>query len=238
MSPIKLTADGVRTHVPMTPEQLSRFRSKKATTHGASKRGKKSHEYKSWQSMRQRCTNPKAAGYRRYGGRGITVCEAWMASFTAFLADMGPRPSIQHTLDRLDNDGNYEPGNCRWATTHEQAQNRCNTMAITMDGETLTLAEWCRKKGLKESTVRTRMVRGWTVREAFSAPRLTPQWHDMPPTELEQTKAQLQAAWAENARLREALDVIATRIIVCKMDCECCGYAARDARAALAKEGA
>ena len=81
-------------------------------------------EYHAWCSMRQRCFNPKNPGYHLYGGRGITVCERWRASFTAFLADVGPRPSSIHSIDRIDNDGHYEPGNVRWTTADVQARNQ------------------------------------------------------------------------------------------------------------------
>lgn len=80
--------------------------------------------YRSWRAMLSRCENPNATGYGRYGGRGITVCDRWRADFTAFLADMGERPSIDHSIDRIDTDGNYEPSNCRWATRSEQQQNK------------------------------------------------------------------------------------------------------------------
>jgi hypothetical protein len=89
-------------------------------THGA----KRTPEYYSWSHMIYRCENPKANRYDRYGGRGITVCERWRHSFENFLADMGNRPSPQHTLDRINSDGNYEPANCRWATWKQQANNR------------------------------------------------------------------------------------------------------------------
>jgi hypothetical protein len=95
------------------------------TRHGEAKRGGRSPEYISWRSMINRCGNPKWHAFDRYGGRGITVCERWRASFENFVADMGRRPSPRHSLDRWpDRDGNYEPGNCRWATPVEQARNR------------------------------------------------------------------------------------------------------------------
>lgn len=107
------------------------IRSREITrTHGASA-GKNANgarartpEYSSWACMIQRCCTPTTTGYKNYGGRGISVCERWRHSFENFLADMGPRPSKGHTLDRIDCDGNYEPGNCRWATWKEQATNK------------------------------------------------------------------------------------------------------------------
>lgn len=105
------------------------------TIHGASGGVCKSPEYHSWQSAKQRCTNPNNVGYRWYGGRGITMCEAWSASFVAFLADMGPRPAGT-SIDRYpDPDGNYEPGNCRWATRAEQSagQRRPHQLARMME---------------------------------------------------------------------------------------------------------
>lgn len=91
--------------------------------HGGAKGGH-TVEYNAWAKMRQRCYNPKDHKYPNYGGRGITVCERWNSDFAAFLADMGPRPSPTHSINRINNDGNYEPSNCNWATPKEQSNNR------------------------------------------------------------------------------------------------------------------
>src|ERR1035437_10732243 len=111
--------------------------------------------YARWGQMRSRCTNPKNTHYVEYGGRGITVCKRW-DSFVLFLKDVGEQPTPRHTLDRKDNDGNYEPSNVRWATPRQQAQNTRKNNFITIDGTTKCFAEWARHSKLKLSTVRAR----------------------------------------------------------------------------------
>lgn len=126
--------------------------------------------YKSWRSMLQRCTRPRHNEFRLYGGRGIRVCERWRA-FENFLADMGERPSHQHSLDRIDNDGNYEPGNCRWATAKEQTRNRRVTRMLTFRGATRSLSDWAELIGMPRHTLHSRIVNyGWTAERALTEP--------------------------------------------------------------------
>jgi hypothetical protein len=124
-------------------------------------------EYSAWVQMLQRCTNPKKKCFQDYGGRGITVCERWRA-FENFYADMGPRPSPTHSLDRSDNDGNYEPENCRWATNLEQTNNRRVSRHLTLDGRTQTVGEWAREFNISRGVVYRRLDRGWDARRALT----------------------------------------------------------------------
>lgn len=127
-------------------------------------------EYRIWKSMVARCENPKRGCWHHYGGRGIKVCARWRASFDLFFADMGHRPSPRHTIDRINNDGDYEPGNCRWATQAEQLNNkRCNVL-LTFNGETLTQSQWARRLGISHGTLSWR-VKKHGVTRALSMPR-------------------------------------------------------------------
>lgn len=109
--------------------------------------------YKSWISAKQRCTNPHNHNYKNYGARGITMCEEWLKSFSTFLQDMGERPSIEYTLDRIDVNGDYEPNNCRWATHKQQSNNRRDNVIIYVDGVYLTVAQFTQRYKLNRSNV-------------------------------------------------------------------------------------
>jgi hypothetical protein len=130
-----------------------------------------SPEWNSWSSMIARCYNPKATRFDCWGGRGITVTDRWRGEhgFVNFYADMGPRPK-GCTLDRIDCDGNYEPGNCRWATHQEQLTNRHSTRFIEHDGKRLSLAEWSRVSGISGGTIAHRLRYGWDVAKALTQP--------------------------------------------------------------------
>lgn len=138
------------------------------TTHGHTHHsGNWSTEYRIWLSMRTRCENPKAVSYPHYGGRGITVCERW-GSFENFYADMGDRPSVGHTLDRIDNDGPYAPENCRWATRAQQARNTRRGLFVTHQGRTMPVCDWAEEFGIHPGTLRDRLKRGLSFEQAVS----------------------------------------------------------------------
>lgn len=128
-------------------------------------------EHRTWLRIRARCSNPAAVSYARYGGRGIRVCARWNdteTGFAAFLADMGPRPSPAHSIERKDNDGPYSPGNCRWATRIEQANNKRSNRRVTFRGETLTVAQWARRVGLSREAVKQRLAAGWSIERTLT----------------------------------------------------------------------
>lgn len=127
-------------------------------------------EYKNWFAMKARCTDPKHSAYRWYGARGITVCDAWRDSFQAFLSDVGERPTRQHTLDRIDNERGYEPGNVRWATRTEQMRNTRTNRWLEFNGERLVIQDWARRIGISQATLHQRLQRGWPLEHALAAP--------------------------------------------------------------------
>jgi hypothetical protein len=125
-----------------------------------------SRAYSTWAQMKTRCSNPNTRNYHRYGGRGIKVCDRWLV-FKNFLEDMG-EPLIGMSLDRIDNDGNYEPHNCRWATQKQQTNNTSTNRRITIDGVTRTFTEWIELYKVKPSTARQRYyVYGWGIRSTL-----------------------------------------------------------------------
>lgn len=125
-----------------------------------------SPEWRAWNTMKRRCGEAAFQGYQNYGGRGIAVCNEWIDSFESFFAHVGPRPSRGHSIDRVDVNGNYEPGNVRWATREEQNRNRRSNILITAHGKTLTAAEWSRSMGMSNGAVRMRIRRGDSPEQA------------------------------------------------------------------------
>jgi hypothetical protein len=118
--------------------------------------------------MINRCRCPWNSGYKYYGARGIKVCERWFNSFPAFLEDMGPRPSKEYSIDRIDNNGNYEPGNCRWSTRVEQGRNKSTNVMVTHAGETLCVSEWAERYGVGASMLSNRLRAGWSFEDAVT----------------------------------------------------------------------
>ncbi len=130
----------------------------------------KSREYAAWARAKRRCTDPNNSDFHLYGARGIKMCSRWMDSFSTFYQDMGSRPKGM-TLDRINNNGNYEPSNCRWATRETQANNRRNVIRITINQETHTIAEWSKITGLSRSRIWQRINRlGWNHEKAVTTP--------------------------------------------------------------------
>jgi hypothetical protein len=130
-------------------------------------------EYAVWGSMKARCHRPRDAGFAKYGDRGIVVCERWRSSFENFIADMGRRPSDDHSIERINNDGNYEPSNCRWATKSEQMSNRRgwgSVSQVEIRGVRKTTAAWARELGTSQTTIDCRIKRGWSPERAVTQP--------------------------------------------------------------------
>ena len=127
--------------------------------------GRQTKTYGCWLGIRQRCLNPSSDAYRHYGGRGIKLCERWN-DFRNFLADMGEKPQGLW-IERINNDGDYEPSNCRWATPDEQHQNMRGVRRFTFNGQTHTITEWAKIIGIERGTLRCRLDRDWTLERAL-----------------------------------------------------------------------
>lgn len=134
-------------------------------THGMST----TNEFRIWAMMLNRCNSPADKGYYNYGGRGIKVCERWH-KFENFYEDMGPRPGKEYSLDRIENDGDYEPGNVKWATDKEQCRNKRTNKLLTFNGETHCLTEWAEIVGMTPNTLQLRLFYGWSVEKALTTP--------------------------------------------------------------------
>lgn len=132
--------------------------------HGMSR----SPEYKAWDSMRDRCTNPSHPWYKRYGGRGIKICKRW-DSFILFYRDMGKRPP-KASLERRNNDGGYKPSNCTWAPRKSQSENRSTTIRVTVGGRTQSVSRWARERGMGMTTILWRLEHGWSADRAVLTP--------------------------------------------------------------------
>lgn len=127
--------------------------------------------YMTWTSMKMRCLNPRVRSWVDYGGRGITVCERWVNSFENFLADMGEKPDANSQIDRIDNNGNYEPANCRWVSPAKNGRNKRNNKMLTFNGKTQSQSEWGEEMGIDYHTISDRMTkRGWDTERALTTP--------------------------------------------------------------------
>lgn len=137
--------------------------------HGHSRVGSVAAEFKIWCGIRKRCTNPKCKSYPNYGGRGITLCAAWLWDFQAFLDHVGPRPSNSHSIDRIDNSKGYEPGNVRWATRTEQNSNQRRNRHLEHEGVAKTITQWTKEKRITRKTISDRLKRGLPIDQVLAA---------------------------------------------------------------------
>lgn len=144
--------------------------SRAKTRHGEASSATVTSEYRIWRGMMARCLNVKNTAWVDYGGRGITVCNRWL-TYENFLADMGRKPSPEHSLDRRNNDLGYSPDNCRWSTKKVQARNRRSSTAIEFKGEVKTIAEWAEVTGMTVSTITQRIRAKWPIELTLTAPQ-------------------------------------------------------------------
>lgn len=151
-------------------DNISKPASIRHYVHGLLRKGAKHPIHCVYASMLDRCHNPNAGKFSSYGGRGIKVCKRWLR-FKNFISDMGPKPTQSHQLERINNNGNYSPKNCRWATRKQQARNRRDNRILELNGKKATLAEWCEITGMGQKTITNRIDKtGWTVRRALITP--------------------------------------------------------------------
>lgn len=144
-----------------------RIARERATIHG----GRLTPEYGIWCGMKARCYNPKSIFYKDYGGRGIKICKKWRNDFSAFISDMGHRPSPLHSIDRVKNDGNYSAGNCRWATQKQQCNNKRGNKLLTFQGQTKTMMEWSEFTGISYDVISQRLrLLKWDIEKALTKP--------------------------------------------------------------------
>lgn len=142
---------------------------RKVKTHGQARHGgEMTRTYSIWRKMRARCGNSNDTHYARYGGRGIRVCEPWK-KFVQFWQDMGDCPPHME-IDRLDNDGHYEPDNCRWATRKEQNRNKSDNRMLTLNGITRCVTDWAESIGIQRGTISSRLRYGWSVERTLTEP--------------------------------------------------------------------
>ncbi len=140
---------------------------KKGNNYARKHGGNGTPEYEAWHAMKSRCYQKSDISFHNYGGRGITVCDDWRRSFSEFIRDMGARPSPEHSVDRIDPNGNYEPGNVRWGSEEEQCNNRRDNRFIEFDGQRLTISQWSRKLGINKLTIKHRLDYGWPPEKAL-----------------------------------------------------------------------
>lgn len=139
-------------------------------SHGDATHTHRAPEYTIWAMIKARCGNPREQSYPNYGGRGITICDAWRKNYEAFLADVGRRPSAAHSIDRIDVNGNYEPGNVKWSTRFEQHRNTRRNRFLTLNGVTHCLSDWSQITGISRGTLNGRLYRGWSDEAILTTP--------------------------------------------------------------------
>lgn len=135
-------------------------------------RRKRPEAYQIWIGMKHRCYNPSSPKYKDYGARGIRVCDRWRNSYQAFITDMGNRPTPQHSIDRINNDGDYEPQNCRWALPVDQSNNTRTNRIIEYDGKAQTITQWAKELGIWKTTLKARLDAGMLPEQALVSCRL------------------------------------------------------------------